>query len=190
MPHDPSVLPEDLPVPVDDGAAAHLAGSAVPDLRLPATTGVDVNLGERCGHRPVVVFAYPRTGRPGVEPLVPDWDQIPGARGCTPEACGFRDLAIEFTRAGAELFGLATQDTEYQQEAVARLGLGYPLLSDDRLAFTGALKLPTMTVAGMVLLRRCTLILARGRVRDVLYPVFPPDKAAAEALRVLRGGGF
>jgi peroxiredoxin len=147
-----------------------------------------VNLSERCRHRLVVVFAYPRTGRPGVEPLVPDWDQIPGARGCTPEACGFRDLTIEFTKAGAELFGLSTQDTEYQNEAVARLGLEYPLLSDDRLVFTGALKLPTMTVAGTVLLRRCTLILAHGRVRDVLYPVFPPDAAAAEALRVLRGG--
>ncbi len=186
MSHDPATLPDGLPAPEDDGAVTGLLGRVVPDLAVPSTDGVEVNLRRCSDRRPVVVFAYPRTGRPGVEPLSADWDRIPGARGCTPQACGFRDLAPDFDAAGADLFGLSTQDTKYQAEAAVRLRLNYPLLSDERLVFARAFGLPTFEVAGTVLLRRCTLILTDGVVRDVLYPVFPPDEAAGVALAALR----
>jgi len=120
MPHDPTALPEDLVAPVDDGAADHLPGQAVPPERLTATDGSAVSLAERCRGRRVVVFAYPRTGQPGVEPLVHDWDSIPGARGCTPQACGFRDLAAEFESKGVEVFGLSTQSTPPSRSARRR----------------------------------------------------------------------
>ena len=185
MSHDPSALPSDLPVPEDDGAADHLPGAPVPAVALVATGGGTVDLAERSRARTVVVFAYPRTGRPGVDPPA-GWDEIPGARGCTPEACSFRDLAAEFTAAGAEVFGLSAQDPAYQAEAAARLGLPYSLLSDERLEFTAAMRLPTFEVDGTTLLRRLTMVLRDGRVDRVLYPVFPPDRAAADALAALR----
>lgn len=177
-------LPPGLPVPVDDGAAAHLTGAVVPALQLRSTTGDVVDLALRSRHRRCVVFAYPRTGRPGVEPPT-GWDDIPGARGCTPQACAFRDLAAEFTASGAEVWGLSTQDTEYQVEAVRRLHLPYALLSDHGLALARALALPTFVVDGQVLLRRLTMIVHDARIEQVLYPVFPPDAAAAQALRAL-----
>ena len=186
MTHDPAALPADLPVPEDDGAADHLPGSDVPSLRLVATGGGTVDLAERSRARTVVVFAYPRTGRPGVDPPA-GWDEIPGARGCTPEACAFRDLSADFAAAGAELYGLSTQDPAYQSEAALRLALTYPLLSDQHLALTTALRLPTFDVEGTTLLRRLTMVLRDGRVDRVLYPVFPPDRAATDALAALRG---
>jgi peroxiredoxin len=179
-------LPDDLPVPEDDGAAAHLPGAEVPAIALPATTGGTVDLAARSAGTRVVVFAYPRTGRPGID-NPPGWDEIPGARGCTPEACSFRDRMADFAAAGAEVYGLSTQDTGYQREAAERLQLPYPLLSDESLAFTRALRLPTFEVSGMELLRRLTLVLRDGRIEHVLYPVFPPDRAAADAL-VVRAG--
>jgi len=185
VPIDPSALPADLPVPADDGAADHLPGAEVPRVTLVATGGGSVDLAERSRAGTVVVFAYPRTGRPGVDPP-PGWDEIPGARGCTPEACSFRDLVGEFAAAGAELYGLSTQDPEYQAEAASRLGLTYPLLSDEHLALASALRLPTFEVEGTTLLRRLTMVLHEGRVDRVLYPVFPPDRAAADALAALR----
>lgn len=184
MSHDPSMLPADLPVPVDDGAADHLRGAPVPDVALPSTGGGLVNLRERSAAGPVVVFAYPRTGRPGVA-LPAGWNEIPGARGCTPEACSFRDTTAEFRSRGAAVFGLSTQDTDYQAEAAQRLQLTYQLLSDAQLELTRALSLPTFTVEGMALLRRLTMILAGGTIEQVLYPVFPPDKAAEQALAAL-----
>jgi peroxiredoxin len=184
MAHGPSALPAGLPVPEDDGAADHLEGSEVPEVVLPATGGGSVDLRARSAARTVVVFAYPRTGRPGVDNPA-GWDDIPGARGCTPEACGFRDLAAEFAAASVELYGLSTQDTDYQQEAVDRLQLPYPLLSDAGLAFARALRMPTLEVEGMTLLRRLTMVLRGGRVERVQYPVFPPDRAAADALALL-----
>lgn len=184
----PDELPADLPVPVDDGAADHLPGSAVPEIPLPATDGSWVDLAQTSAGQRVVVFGYPRTGRPGQDPLVPDWDAIPGARGCTPEACSFRDLHAEIAATGAVLFGLSTQDTDYQEEAAIRLGLSYPLLSDAELTLTRAMRLPTFTVAGQVLLRRQTLVLSGGAVEHVFYPVFPPDRAAAQVLDWLRTG--
>lgn len=184
MTHDPAVLPPGLPVPEDDGAAAHLPGLPVPSVILPATGGATVDLAERSRGRWVVVFAYPRIGRPGQDPL-PGWDDIPGARGCTPESCSFRDLAAEFAERGAEVYGLSTQSTADQQEAAMRLRLPYALLSDARLEFATSLRLPTFTVGGLRLLRRLTLLVRNGTIQRVLYPVFPPDRAAADALRAL-----
>ena len=168
-------LPVDLPQPVDDGACDHLPGLTVPPIALPATDGSSVDLSSLAGR--TVVYCYPRTGRPDEEP--PDgWDSIPGARGCTPESCGFRDHHAELASLGARVFGLSTQTTEYQREAVERLGLPFALLSDTNVRFARALKLPTFEVAGMTLLKRVTLIVRDGRIEHVFYPVFPPDTHA------------
>jgi peroxiredoxin len=172
-------------VPVDDGAADHLRGSPVPDVALPTTDGREVSLARIDAAR-VVVYAYPRTGVPGVSPLVDDWDMIPGARGCTPETCGFRDHHRELKAAGVEVFGLSTQETEYQRELVARLHLPFPILSDAELKLTRAWRLPAFEVAGQTLLRRLTLVIRRGRVEHVWYPVFPPDTHAEQVLAWLR----
>jgi peroxiredoxin len=182
--HDPTVLPEGLPPPPDDGAARHLAGMRLPDIALPATDGTAVNLSRLRGR--TVVYAYPRTGRPG-HALPDGWDAIPGARGCTPQSCAFRDHFAELKAAGADhVFGLSTQDTGYQREAVERLHLPFGVLSDADLAFTHALRLPTFAVDGMTLLKRLTLVVDDGVVRVVFYPVFPPDQNAATVLAWLR----
>lgn len=186
MSHDPTTLPADLPVPEDDGAADHLPGMTLPAIALASTDGEPVDLRTASDGRRVVVYAYPRTGRPGVDELVPDWDSIPGARGCTPESCAFRDQHAQITGTGALLLGLSTQDTDYQAEAVSRLHLSFPLLSDADLRFTGALRLPTFEAAGQTLLRRLTLVLRGSAVEHVFYPVFPPDRHAAEVLGWLR----
>ena len=181
---DPSQLPPGLPAPVDDGAAAHLQGSLVPDVQLRSTNGPLVSLA-RLGKGRVVVYAYPRTGRPAEPELTDDWDLIPGARGCTPEACGFRDHYAELTAAGANVFGLSTQSTADQEELVARLHLPFPVLSDANLALAQAMRLPTFRAAGQTLLRRLTLVIRDGRVEHVWYPVFPPDRHAGEVLQWL-----
>jgi peroxiredoxin len=177
-------LPPDLPVPVDDGAAAHLTGMRLPHVPLEATDGSIVDLAGVTGT--VVVFAYPRTGRPGEPSLVEDWDQIPGARGCTPHTSGFRDLYSEFVAAGAKVYGLSTQDRAYQQEMVERIGVPFQILSDRELALTRALRLPTMDVAGQTLLKRIAWIGRNGVITRTFYPVFPPDANAAEVLAALR----
>jgi peroxiredoxin len=181
---DPSQLPAGLPAPVDDGAAAHLQGSLVPDVRLRSTNGPLVSLA-RLGKDWAVVYAYPRTGRPGEPELTDDWDLIPGARGCTPEACGFRDHYAELNAAGANVFGLSTQSTADQEELAARLHLPFPVLSDESLALTQAMRLPTFRAAGQTLLCRLTLVIRDGRVEHVWYPVFPPDRHAGEVLQWL-----
>jgi peroxiredoxin len=187
MSHDPTVLPSGLPVPENDGAANHLPGTRLPPIELASTTGrpMRVDVPPEPAER-LVLYAYPRTGRPGEEPLSPDWDLIPGARGCTPEACSFRDHAVDLAAAGAAVAGLSTQDTEYQREAATRLHLSFPLVSDADLTLTRALDLPTFTVAGQVLLKRLTLVVREGRVEHVFYPVFPPDSHAAVVLDWLR----
>ena len=168
-----------IPAPVDDGAARHLQGAKVPDIALAGTDGSQISLARLTGR--VVVFAYPRTGEPGKPSLVDDWDMIPGARGCTPQTCAFRDLHKVLVEAGAaRVFGLSTQDTAYQREAAERLHLPFPLLSDAELELTRALRLPTMQVAGLTLIKRLALIIDDGSITKVFYPVFPPDKNAAE----------
>lgn len=185
--HNPTVLPADIPVPKDDGAARHLTGMALPDLALPATDGTAVDLASLPGR--TVVYIYPRTGVPGVDP--PEgWDMIPGARGCTPQSCSFRDHFQELEALGVDhVFGLSTQDTAYQQEAVARLHLPFPVLSDEKLALAKLLTLPTFTVAGMTLLRRMVLVIDDGAITHVFYPVFPPDKSAADVVAWLKRRG-
>lgn len=184
--HDPTVLPTDLPIPRDDGAASHLPGRKLPALALAATDGSHVDLSRLPGR--TVIYIYPRTGVPG-QALPPGWDQIPGARGCTPQSCSFRDHFAELRQLGVtHLYGLSTQDTGYQREAVERLKLPFPILSDANLALTRALDLPTFTVAGMTLLKRMALVIDDGIITKVFYPVFPPDKSAEEVIAWLRNG--
>ena len=181
------VLPEGLPEPTDDGACDHLPGAHLPSVALPATTGEAVDLSALTGRS--VVYAYPWTGRPGEPLLSDDWDTIPGARGCTPETCGFRDHHSELRELGARVFGMSTQDTAWQAELAKRLALPYPVLSDAGLALTRAMGLPTFEVAGHTLLRRLTLVIADGEVEHFFYPVFPPDRHASEVLTWLAERG-
>jgi peroxiredoxin len=177
-----------IPAPEDDGGARHLTGMVVPDVALTATDGTQVSLARLPGR--VVVFAYPRTGVPGQISPVPGWDMIPGARGCTPQACAYRDLHKELTGAGAaRVFGLSTQDTAYQREAARRLHLPFPLLSDEKLALATALRLPVMDVGGMTLIKRLALVIDDGRIAKAFYPVFPPDRNAGDVLAWLRQNG-
>ena len=178
--HNPLVLPEGLPVPRDDGAARHLTGMWLPDIELPATDGTRVSLPQLKGR--TVVYVYPRTGRPG-QALPDGWDAIPGARGCTPQSCGFRDHFADLKRLGvAQLYGLSTQDTAYQREAVERLHLPFAILSDASLALTRALRLPTFVASGMTLIKRMAWVIDDGVMTHVFYPVFPPDKSAQEVI--------
>jgi peroxiredoxin len=176
-------LPTDLPIPVDDRACDHLPGIRLPSLALPATDGRCVDLSALPGRS--VVYAYPRTGRPD-QPLPAGWDEIPGARGCTPQSCAYRDLAAELAALGARVFGLSTQETAYQREAAERLHLPFPLLSDERLQFATALALPTFEVDGMTLIKRLTLVIDDGAIETVFYPVFPPDADAGNVAAWLR----
>jgi peroxiredoxin len=183
--HDPNFLPPDIPAPQDDGRARHLTGAKLPNIALPATDGRTVNLSKLKGR--TVVYVYPRTGVPGVD-APPGWDQIPGARGCTPQSCGFRDHFAELKALGvANVFGLSTQDTAYQSEAAARLHLPFAILSDAGLDFASSLHLPLFMTSGMTLLARMALVVEDGTIVKVFYPVFPPDKNAAEVVAWLRG---
>ncbi|HMH59688.1 MAG TPA: peroxiredoxin [Bradyrhizobium sp.] len=174
-----------IPAPADDGAAAHLVGMTIPSVSLVATNDSSVTLSALPGR--AVVFAYPRTGEPGKIALVDDWDMIPGARGCTPQTCAFRDLHAELKTAGARhVFGLSTQDNDYQAEMASRLHLPFPVLSDEKLTLTRALDLPTMQVAGLTLIKRLALIIDDARITQVFYPVFPPDRNAGDVLAWLK----
>jgi peroxiredoxin len=178
-------LPADLPAPEDDGAAKHLPGRTMPALTLAATDGSTVTLTE-LGPGRTVLYLYPMTGRPGVA-LPEGWDEIPGARGCTPESCGFRDHHAEMREAGAlAVYGLSSQSTDYQREAAQRLALPFALLSDPELDLAQALALPTFVVDGERLYRRLTLVVSDGVIEHVFYPVFPPDTHASQVLSWLR----
>ena len=183
-------LPPDLPVPQDDGAARHLPGAPVPPCPLLSTGGRLVRLDDPAAAL-TVVYCYPRTGRPDAIALggTADWNAIPGARGCTPQSCAYRDRHDDLRRLGAVLFGLSTQTTEYQKEAATRLQLPFELLSDAGFSFTDALRLPTFTVEGVRLLKRLTLLITRGRVRHCFYPVFPPDQDAEKVIHWIREHG-
>jgi peroxiredoxin len=174
-----------IPAPADDGAAAHLVGMTIPPVSLIATDDTAVTLSALSGR--TVVFAYPRTGEPGKIGLVDDWDMIPGARGCTPQTCAFRDLFAELKAAGAShVFGLSTQSNVYQTEMASRLHLPFPVLSDEKLELARALDLPIMEVAGLSLIRRLALIVDDARITQVFYPVFPPDRNAGDVLAWLQ----
>ncbi len=177
-------LPPNLPRPEDDGAANHLAGMEMPRVSLPSTAGRVVNLAALNAPR-TVIYCYPMTGVPG-KPLPAGWDEIPGARGCTPQTCGFRDLHAEITKAGVAVFGLSTQTTEYQREMAQRLRVPFEILSDAAFKLCEALRLPTFDAGGMRLLKRLTMIVRAGRIEHVFYPEFPPDGSAARVLRWLR----
>ena len=176
-------LPAGIPVPVDDGACAHLLGARWPAGVPPSTAGRFVDVSALSGR--TVVYAYPRTGTPDRDPL-PGWDLIPGARGCTPQSCSFRDHHRELAELGARVFGLSTNPTEYQREAAERLHLPFELLSDSQFALTRAMRLPTFEIAGYRLLKRFTLIVRDAVVEHVMYPVFPPDRSADDVMTWLR----
>jgi len=173
-----------IPAPTDDGAAAHLVGARLPSLALQATNSERVNLAALRGR--TVVYAYPRTGKPGLD-NPPGWDMIPGARGCTPQTCSFRDHFAELKTLGVDhLFGLSTQEPDYQREAAERLHLPFAILSDVNLALSHAMHLPLFTTNGMTLLKRFTLMILDGAVEHVFYPVFPPDRSAADVIAWLQ----
>jgi peroxiredoxin len=176
--------PSELPAPIDDGACDHLPGLALPAIALPSTAGRFVELDKLEAVR-TVIYCYPMTGVPGV-PLPKGWDLIPGARGCTPQACSFRDHHRELASFAAQLFGLSTQTTEYQHEMAGRLHLPLEVLSDAGFAFTNALKLPTFEAAGTRLIKRLTLIIRKNTIETVLYPVFPPGESADQTLAWLK----
>ena len=175
-------VPEGLPAPVDDGACDHLPGMRLPSVTLGSTAGDPVDLSALAGT--TVVYCYPLTGRPDLA-LPEGWDEIPGARGCTPQSCAFRDHHAELQALGARVFGLSTQATGYQREAAERLHLPFALLSDESLEFAGALNLPTFQADGKTLIKRLTLVIEGGRIETVFYPVFPPGKNAEEVLEWL-----
>lgn len=182
--HDPNILPDNLPVPQDDGAAAHLQGIKLPNIVLAATNATAVNLSALKGR--TVVYVYPRTGRPG-QALPTGWDGIPGARGCTPQSCSFRDHFAEIKSLGVkQLYGLSTQELAYQREAVDRLHLPFAILSDAALLLTRAMNLPTFTVDGMTLIRRMAWVIDDGVITKLFYPVFPPDRSAAQVIGWLK----
>jgi peroxiredoxin len=179
----PYELPADLPVPVDDGAADHLDGMRMPAVSLSLTDGTSVDLSEAASGL-LVLYVYPRTGVPGEDPI-PGWDEIPGARGCTPEACSFRDRFGELSSFGARVLGLSAQPMEEQVEFASRVGLPYPLASDVDLVLARELSLPTFEAGGLRLYKRLTLIAEDGVIAKVFYPVFPPDRNAGEVVEWL-----
>jgi len=179
--HDPYVLPEGLPVPVDDGAADHLTGSAVPDLVLPSSRGA-VNLRDF-----EVLYVYPRSGRPGRD-MLPGWNDIPGARGCTPQSCAFRDHCAELAALGARVAGLSAQTLDDQIEFAQRNRMPFPVISDEWLELARDPGLPTFEVEGLTLYKRLALIAEQGRIVKVFYPVFPPDRNAQDVVDWLKGG--
>lgn len=176
-------LPKNLPVPEDDGACDHLVGAALPDLVLATTKGDAVNLSKLTGV--TVVYCYPMTGKPGT-PLPQGWDDIPGARGCTPQSCSFRDHYAELSRLGAAVYGMSTQDTEYQWEMAERLHLPFSVISDSGFQFCDAMEMPSFTVDSTRLMKRVSLIISKGRIEAVHYPVFPSDTDPAWVIDYLQ----
>jgi peroxiredoxin len=176
-------LPANLPIPLDDGACDHLVGRKLPSIALASTIGKAVDLSTHAGR--LVIYFYPMLGRPDGPPLI-GWNDIPGARGCTPQTCAFRDAHAELRQLGAEVFGVSAQRLEDQQEAHARLHLPFELLNDAQLNLAQALKLPTFEYEGVRLIKRLTIVATAGIIRKVFYPVFPPNDNAREVMAWLR----
>ncbi|MDH3663619.1 MAG: peroxiredoxin [Alphaproteobacteria bacterium] len=178
-PHDPSTLPADLPRPEDDGGCDHLISRPLHAIALPSTGGGTLDLATRPGR--TVIYCFPRAGRPDL-PLPEGWNDIPGARGCTPQSMAFRDQYDDIRALHADVVGISTQTADEQKEIAERLNLPFPLLSDVDRRFAESLNLPSFEVEGSVLIKRLTLIVTEGIIDQVFYPVFPPDKAAEEAI--------
>jgi peroxiredoxin len=178
-----NLLPDNLPQPIDDGGCAHLLGMKLTAVQLNSTSGRQIDLSAVAGTQ--VLYFYPMTGRPGV-PLPNGWDQIPGARGCTPQSCSFRDHYGELQALGATVFGVSTQSSDYQREAVERLHLPFDLLSDENLNLAKALSLPVFEIEGKPLIKRLALIIEAGEIVKVFYPVFPSDRNANDVITWLR----
>ncbi len=176
-------LPSDLPIPIDDGAAKHLVGLRLPPIALPSTLGAPIQLDALSGIS--VIYSYPMTGRPD-KTLPENWDLIPGARGCTPQACSYRDHYTELQSFGAKLYGLSTQSPDYQKEMAERLHLPFAVLSDEALKLAASISLPTFVANGITLLKRLTLICRDDQIIHVNYPVFPPDKDIDRVISFLR----
>ncbi|MGL5081967.1 MAG: peroxiredoxin [Microcoleaceae cyanobacterium] len=177
-----STIPKDLPVPIDDGACDHLLGMNIPTVPLLSTAGEIVDLTHSIGR--TVVYCYPRMGQPDQD-LPQGWNEIPGARGCTPQSCAFKDHYQELQAFRVDVFGLSTQATDYQREAVERLHLPFELLSDEKLEFAHSLRLPTFEIESIQLIKRLTFVISNGQIEKVFYPVFPPDKNAEEVINWL-----
>src|SRR5258708_36430980 len=182
-------MPLDLPKPVDHGARDHLTGMLIPPLVLPSTAGRMVDLGKLSASARTAIYCYPMTGV-RVKPLPHGWDMSPGARGCTPQSCGFRDHHRELTELGADVFGLRPQTADYQREMVERLHLPFEVLSDVEFKFCEALRLPTFEVGSMRLIKRLTLVVRAGVIETVFYPVFPPNESADQVIRWLNQNPF
>ncbi len=180
---DPYTLPADLPEPQDDGAADHLPGLRIPRLTLSSSRG-SVDLADWARDR-LVLYVYPRAGRPG-RPMASGWDAIPGARGCTPQSCAFRDHHAELDALGARVLGLSAQPLDDQVEFAERNHMPFPVVSDEGLELAAALRLPTFTIEGETLYKRITLVASTGTIEHVFYPVFPPDRNAADVVAYLR----
>ena len=186
MPISQFELPQNLPAPQDDGAAQHLTGMKLPPLNLLLTNGKSLDLAQLSKHLRTVLYIYPMTGRPGVA-LPDNWDMIPGARGCTPQSCSFRDHHADIQALSAQVFGLSSQSSSYQREAKERLHLPFELISDEQLELHRHLNLPTFSVEGMTLYKRLSIVVKDQHIEKVFYPVFPPDKSAEDVIEYLRG---
>ena len=180
-------LPENLPVPQDGGECNHLQNTILPDINLMSTSSTKINLKKIKGKS--VVFCYPRTGKPDIEPPL-GWNDIPGARGCTPQMCTINEKVNYFLNLDISVFGLSTQETEYQQEMVERLNLNFNVLSDCHLDLTKALNLPTFKINDMTLLKRLTLVIENGVIIKVFYPVFPSTESVKNVLDYLNDREF
>jgi peroxiredoxin len=182
--HDPYTLPDGLPVPEDDGACDHLPGVSMPSVTLESSAGPVVLRALAAGR--LVLYVYPRAGRPG-RPMAPGWDDIPGARGCTPQSCAFRDHHAELRALGAEVAGLSAQTLDDQQEFAERNRMPFPVIADPELRLGAALGLPTFEAEGTTLYKRVTLVFEASGITKVFYPVFPPDRNAADVVAWLAG---
>ena len=184
MTQDLYALPPDLPVPEDDGACDHLLGQMLPQLTLESSQG-PVSLRALSQER-LVLYVYPRTGRPD-QPVPAGWDAIPGARGCTPQLCAFRDHAEELAVLGALVAGLSAHTVDDQIELAEREQIPYPVIADPELKVAAALRLPLFQFEGVTLYKRVTLVVEGCAIAKVFYPVFPPDKNAEEVVAWLEG---